>query len=231
MTPARANRGFTLVELLVVVIIGALLLVGVYEFFSAGYTAWRRTTDASETRYHAARALDEIARVLTTAYIGGSLTDFIGIDGQDPETGMAGDAVELITADGRLARADGYDLARVGYFLDQTGERGLVKIIDAYPYAHPITAETVPDPGAVLPMYGETESNEAMVVSLELKYYDGSVWLDSWDSRLDRRLPTAVTATIGVEDSRGAVLNYARTVTILGAKTPPVSPPPGDAPV
>ncbi|MGE5549282.1 MAG: prepilin-type N-terminal cleavage/methylation domain-containing protein [Bacteroidota bacterium] len=214
----RADRGFTLVELLVVVIIGALVLTGVYEFFGAGLAAWRRQRADHETRYHAARALDEIAQALTAAYVGGTITDFIGIDGVDPETESDRDAVEFVTADGRLPAPDGYDLSRVGYFIDGLGESGLVKIVDPHPFAHPIAADTVPDPGAVLPMFGAVEYTDPTVVSLRIQYFDGSGWVEAWDSRVDGILPLAVAVAVGVKDPGGGTVRYEKVVSVAGGR-------------
>jgi hypothetical protein len=210
------ESGFTVVELLVVIIIGTLILVGVYQFFGSGLAVWNRVNTVDEARYQAVQDLDEITHSLFTAYAGANLNDFIGIDSQDPDTGRDFDAIEFITTDARMPDSQGYDLVRVGYFM-KPETKSLEKIRDNYPFQFPITDDTTPTPGQVLPLQGDTEFSHPVVVSLNIRYFDGTDWVDSWDSRSDGRLPKMVEVTVGAANPKNPeqVKTFTQTVRLL----------------
>ena len=212
----RNEAGFTLIELLVVVIIGTLILIGIFQLFRTGLSVWQRIGDADEAQYQAELVLDEITGQIATAYTGNKLRDFIGVDSQDTDTGLDFDAVEFVTADSRFSGPGGYDLVRIGYCLD-VEQKGLQKRVDRQPFAFTVDQNTQPDPGDLLPMRGEVESVQPEIVSLNIRYFDGVDWLDSWDARADGILPRAVEVTIGINDRNqsGQVKTFSKTVSLL----------------
>ncbi len=214
----QSEAGFTVVELLVVVIIGTLILSGVYQFFGAGLTIWNRTTNAQELRYQSLQDLRELTAALRTAYSGGILVDFIGVDDFDPEHQRDADAIQFITADQRSNHIQPYDLSRVGYYLDPEG-RGLVKLRDDYPFQTPAEDFAASDTEQILPMQGDEAFCHREIVALNIQYYDGGEWLDEWDSRVSGRLPQAVAVTIGVADPNAPtkVVTFSETVRLLNA--------------
>ncbi len=213
----QSEAGFTVVELLVVVIIGTLILSGVYQFFGAGLAIWNRTTNAQELRYQSLQDLHELTAALRTAYSGGILVDFIGVDDFDAELQRDADAIQFITADQRSNQIQPYDLSRVGYYLAEG--RGLVKLRDDYPFQTPAEDLAASDTEQILPMQGNEEFCHREVVALKIQYYDGGEWLDEWDSRVSGRLPQAVAVTIGVADpnDQTKLVTFSETVRLLNA--------------
>ncbi len=65
----------------------------------------------------------------------------------------------------------------------------------------------------VNPMYGgRTYELCEDIVGIDFRYLDEGTWLESWDSRVSKKLPEAVEITIIIKDNRGVEKSF-RTIT------------------
>lgn len=195
-------RGFTLLELIVATSIFAVVIGAAYSLFEAG----RNLTSQSEARaelFQTGRAaLHAIEDDLKGAVMPGTAFDtgFIGTDGGTPEKPL--DKVDLVAVnchsmipslksdDADLA-GDKIDLSRIAYWIEPDLTRpahGLVRYRQTI--LTPVTTPTPKDE--------DIEEIAPEVVYLGLRYYDGSQWLDSWDSTQTNTVPKAVEVSVFV---------------------------------
>jgi type II secretion system protein J len=205
-----SQRGLTLLQLMVAVVISSLVAVGIHGTFRAGMNAWR-TTEAMAELYQEARVvLERMSLEIRSAFIcdDGNIK-FIGMDRTDGE--MSSDALFFVSTVNSYDETESYgDLCEVGYFLYEdpdTGIRGLWRRVQAPPDDDPI--------------YGGTmEELAPWVTQLSFRYFDGSDWVDSWDSSVRRSLPIMVEISILLETPEGDTLGAVTTVYIPNRATP-----------
>ena len=189
-----AGSGFTLLEMLCALALTSVLAGSLYASLSTGFRARRSAERVLAKATTSVRALE-----LTRADIESALPPagilagaFIG----DNAAGSSGDSDTLsfhaaAVADESDERACG--MRRVELLLadDGDGGRNLVRRITTN-----LLATVVP------------EASEQVlcrnVCSLNIEYYDGLEWLDTWDSAtLEGELPTAVKLTLGLPADSG----------------------------
>lgn len=184
----RARRGFTLMELLLATAVGAVVLVVIQTTFF-GALRLQRTTQA---RLDEDRVVDRTLAIVRRDLAGLLLPGGV-LSGQlqtssfsDLGTRTQGDRVtpEFLTSSGRI---DGWtpfsEVQRVAYYLAPAtglGEgRDLLRVVTRN--LLPVQ-EAEPEETALLPN----------VAGVELMYFDGTGWVDSWDSEATSTLPTAL---------------------------------------
>ena len=189
--PARARRGFTLLELVVSIAMVAILSVGLYTTLSIAFDARDRVREQTAAPTRAAIALTTIRHELEQAM---PMTQVdTGIVG--PMIGTAS-SVEFYrtgrdTTDAESAAADTLSegvrwTALSLEFDDASGTAALVRRIDRN-----LLSERPVEPEPQVLLTGLT--------GLVFRYYDGSGWADSWDSTQNNNgLPLAIEVTVEV---------------------------------
>jgi type II secretory pathway pseudopilin PulG len=173
----------------------ALALMGVlasalYASLHTGFRAQRRATAAIGPVRTASLALELVRRDLAaalppTGILAGS---FFGLDETDGSTGADADTLTWHTSVGRPApgASDIVMMELAVARLEPTGESALVRRVTTN-----LLAPEVQEPTEEILCRG--------VVALNLTYFDGSQWLDAWDSGTQSNtLPLAVEALLEV---------------------------------
>ena len=186
--PLRRNAAFTLMEMLVALGLMALLGTALYGSLRVGFRARKSAERAIQPVRALVLALELLRRDLEsvpppTGILAGAL---IGTD-ETAATGRDADMLTLYShAEG--AGGDGAPVRMVALALaeseDGTDTLLVRRVTDN------LLAPTAPEP--------DEETLCRGVASLNLRYFDGAVWSDSWDSGLvDNALPVAVE--VGLE--------------------------------
>jgi len=202
MTP---RAGFTLVELVIACTMLALVAAGVAAAVSTGLNAWGRTSRAGE--YVEPQAV--------LSQISGELGEMCGWSGamflisEDAGEGAPLDTL-LFTCSRRAAVGEVWrglqaedageeaewepvpPRSQVEYAMDMGEEPGLYRRESA-----PAPADPVDD--------GEWLLCCRQVTGLDVGWYDGTDWVDGWDStqRAENPLPVAARVTLYVDDGEG----------------------------
>jgi len=197
--PARTNRAFTLLELLVAMVLMVVTASCLYTALYTGFRAHRSALSAVEPTARAINAIELLKQdirgilppddaVLAGAFLG---VDSAGIKGVDV------DSLEFYTTGVyEIEDQPVGGLAKIELVLEEDTE------VDdgTYRLLRRVTTNLLP-PRDVDP---EEHVLCREVVSLNLRYFDGSGWYDEWDSTADaNNLPVAVEIDIEVVDQSG----------------------------
>jgi type II secretion system protein J len=186
---ARQRRAFTLLELLVATGMIAVLAGSLYATLHIAFRARRSALAAVEDVRKAEWALELIrgdieSTVVPRGILAGA---FLGEDAAD-STGRPNDALMLhCTADASRATEGTGDIRMVEFacVADEDGE-GMVLLRRVTLH---LLATKIEEPAEEALCRG--------VHSLNLRYFDGTEWLDGWDAGMqDNQLPLAVEVTL-----------------------------------
>jgi len=197
------QRGFTLAEVLVALTIFLIVVSASFALFEGGRNLAARG-EYHAHRFQAARAaLRALQADLKGIFQGGSYdAGFIGKHGGTEELPL--DSLEAVAFNNQPKLATPvtstlsdpppkeFDISRVIYSIDDletTKEKGLVRQ----------RTKLVPEIVTVKDPEEGLEEISPDIVGLRLRYYDGSDWLDTWDSTTSRTLPKAVEMTVYVK--------------------------------
>jgi len=177
------SSGFTLLEMMVALSLMAVLATALYMSLRIGFDARKRAQEAITPARASTLALEFVRRDVESALppTGILAGAFVG---QDAADGFGADADELVfyaAVHDIAGERPGIREIRFAVIpLAEGGNSVLVRRVTANLLA-PITPEPV------------EETLCRNVTSFNLRYFDGSAWLDSWDSTVqDNALPLAV---------------------------------------
>lgn len=195
MAERERRQGFTLLEVLVALALMAIMAGALYASLHIGFKA-RRGAEAAvgpARRAHLAMELvrkDVEAALPPTGILAG---EFVGDDLVD-DAGRDADAV-FFHANGRAPRDQpaACDVRKVEFALTVPGDEDIPVLVRRTIFQ--LLAPETPEPVEEVLCRG--------VSTFNLRYFDGSQWLDAWDSTVQGNvLPVAVEVKIEVE--RGA---------------------------
>ena len=194
-TMRTERRTFTLLELLAALAISAVLLSALLGALRAVLTIRERADEAVTADVPASSALNRIGTDLRNIVAPGSTLSGAFVGNKIETPGGRQDTLEFATAansprDGVF----GADIVRVGYEVSAeasaTAENVLLRSL------HRNLLAQVADPA-------EESILLRGVQTLSFAYYNGEVWVDSWDSSLaDNQLPKAVEVTLALASRR-----------------------------
>ncbi len=187
-------RGFTLVELLVSVAVGAMLITALYATFFSVFTAGTTANGGLGKRIEAGRVLDRFSRDINSAYFNpkNPASRFLG------ELLGPGPILTLLTFTHplRTGSMPASDLMGVHYFAED-GPDGLTLFKEIWnPYINDRFKVNLIDG----------------VEAFEISYFDGKVWSKGWDSALEGALPKAVKLAVRL---KGGILLSATPRTMI----------------
>jgi prepilin-type N-terminal cleavage/methylation domain-containing protein len=209
-------RGFTLLELLVAMTLMVVTAACLYTALYTGFRAHRSAMSAVQPTFRALDAIELLKQdiygvlpptgVLAGAFVG---TDLRGIKGADT------DSLEFYTTQvygGRDETVGGIGKVELG--LEEDLDADLYgNTRDSYKLVRKVTSNLL-SPKVIDPNEQVLCRN---VVSLNLRYFDGSSWVDEWDSAEDANsLPLAVEIDIQVVDD---TRNKSTQSTVVTATT------------
>lgn len=197
---SRREHGFTLVEILVAISIGAILLTTIYGVFSSVSGA-RDRLEAVGEEYHQARVLyDRLASELRSGYFntGSKQTRLVG--GNNTQGYPFLEFSTTLSTPIFGGRPGGVSLVRYE-------QMEMEREIRLYRNEWPLLS-TQADRKPQLLIIG--------LKSFALRYYDGSDWQEEWDSRQRGALPKMIELTVEVEVDE-QVHSFLSTIELAGS--------------
>jgi len=190
--------GFTLFELVIALAIFTIISGAVYGTLRNGVAAQRTGERNAEILQIARTVLARIVSDVRSAYTseeGVFRGEMVGEDEVGTDVDL--DTLRFVATHTPKVDATGeMDLANIEYYIDDdedTDERGLM-----------CRQSPVVD---LVEQQENTLEIAAEIRSLNLRYYDGTDWQDTWDSSGDGVLPLSVEISIGI-DPRALELDY-----------------------
>jgi type II secretion system protein J len=188
------KRGFTLIELLIAMTMMTIIAASLYTSMSIGFKAKASAERVVEKGRAAEIAVEVIKGMLMSAVVPNGILagTFDGEDGEG-DNGYAADTLTFYTADYNPKEDElAGDIEKVELEMSvrkDTKERVIVRKV-----TNNLLSPTTIDP--------DEEVLCGNVRSLNLQYYDGSDWVDDWESsENDNALPEAVKITIVLENT------------------------------
>lgn len=187
--------GFTLLELLVALTIGAAVVLGVHAAVGVAVEVASRESDRSRETLKVEAARQTIRRWLEAAYLPPNLTDH-GFEGTDRSAfGESFDELAFLTLDPGLLGSDPGAPAHIRLRVDP--ERGLVAETEGVDAGRegthaeqPSAAGEPEDGGAGRAVLGLLPQVRGLDIRYRVRLGDETRWFDGWSSRV--RLPVAV---------------------------------------
>lgn len=188
---ARRSRGFTLLELLIATAVGAVVLIVIQTTFFGALRLHNTTHARIDEDAIVQRTLGIIRRDLAGIMLpGGTLSGQLQTSNfSSLSSGNYGERVtpDIFTNSGRI---DGWnpfsEVQMVAYYLapSTTGNgKDLIRVV---------TRNLLP----VQDVQAEQQVLMGDVDTASMMFYDGSGWIDMWDSETSSTLPTALRLTI-----------------------------------
>jgi len=183
MCRVKAERGFTLLELLVATAIGSVVIFALYMGFSSLLSGREAISGASERSREASRFVDSFSREVQSAYYSaGAGPSFFR--GGLSTAGAPSSTMEFTSISYPSGGGASGDLVAIRYSVGEDG-RSLVKEI-----WDPFGAGK--DPVRVEVLGG--------VKGFDVSFYDGKSWSGAWDAGLENGLPEAVSVEVKILD-------------------------------
>ena len=206
MKQVRNIHGFTLMEVLIATAILGIVMVIVYGSFVQTRRVIGRTEAAVDglrgIRAVFSRITNDVGMAfLSTAGDNNDITFFVGTD--DYEAGYPNDQIDFTSFSHVRRNSDAKESYQmeVGYYLQKDFEGASVLMKREKPRID------------VNPMYGgRTYELCEDIAGIDFRYLDEDIWVESWDSRVSKKLPEAVEITIIIKDGSGAERSF-RTIT------------------
>jgi prepilin-type N-terminal cleavage/methylation domain-containing protein len=226
MSRARDNRGFTLIEMLVALTIVATIMAMLYGSF----TATTRSMDASRTHMACVErgsfALRLMARQIRCAYAPAphsthSKSRDTALDELPLDIGT-GPLIEspsvVFQGNSRDPRGEILSFVSGGGLGIGPGARGLSRVTWHFDRISSTLSVSRRDASGFTPKRSSREAADTVlrdVIDIQLGFYDGQRWEQSWDMRRRHELPRAVRIELTVMDEMGRSHRMGTAVPII----------------
>jgi len=195
--------GFTLMEVLIATAILGIVMMIVYGSFVQTRLVIGRTEAAVDGLRGIRAVFSRITSDVGMAFLStaNDNTFFVGTD--DYGAGFPSDQIDFTSFSHVRRNSDAMesDQMEVGYYLRKDFEGASVLM------------KREKNRIDVNPMYGgRTYELCEDIAGIDFRYLDEGTWLESWDSRVSKKIPEAVEITIIIKDRSGAERSF-RTIT------------------
>ena len=186
----RKDIGFTLIEVLLAISLSALLLTTVYWTYFSIYRSIEVVTEGQEV-FEAGRTLVELVKKDIRGMVPGKYP--LVCKTETVEGAVLGDISFVTTS--RLGTGP-LTLRKVGYTLIRTdqGEKLLVRR-----ESRDLKAEITDGTGTEL---------SRLVASFDIGFYNGTEWVNQWDSGVTNTLPKQIRLTFDFVEGKGRVRTF-----------------------
>lgn len=192
MSAISQNRGFTLLEVLIAVILLAILTTALYGSYFAVLRARDRAAEGMEGRRELGSTLDLLRREIDSAMFNRSDKRLRFVVEDRDNFGKPASNLELTTlapTSSGLRQESG--IIDVQYRIMEKEKKILLTRHEQDIFFDSVT----------VPAYPQMENISSFLVEC----YDGSKWVRSWDTTLNYKLPSMVRVTIQVEENNKPV--------------------------
>lgn len=213
----KNGKGFTLLEILVATVILVVVLMIGYRVFSTSYSALQRV-DPDKDVYHTARViLDRMADEIQSAYYRPDLayTGFVGESDEKKEAPWDSLVFSSMANFYWIERVEGINesnFLKISYYLVEDEEEG---------YERRLLRQQDPAFGPFEEAYERTGSEDRGahwltedIWGFDLKYFDGTEWVDDWNSEDREKLPRAVEIKLILETVGGKRVPFYAVIPI-----------------
>ena len=153
----RDYTGFTLVEILISLAILAIIVASTFTIFRSASKSWQKGETRSERYQNARNAISKISTEISQAVIN-----------SDPLCKFTGDKNKVSFVSFVSTESGVFELSEIEFWLD--GAKRL------------LMRNSEIDPDFDFTTYGHSDVLSENISELEFSYYDGTVWLDTWNS-------------------------------------------------
>lgn len=189
MSAIFRNKGFTLLEVLIAVVLLSILAGALYGSYFGVVRARERAAEGMESRRELGATLDLIRREFSSAVYNRTDKRLHFVVEDRDNFGVPSSTLELTTLappSAGLARGES-GIVTVRYRMVQKDQkRALIRQERDLVFAGP----------EAMPGYPQMERISAFLVEC----YDGSKWVKSWDSAINGALPKSLKVTVRVEE-------------------------------
>ena len=192
VTEMRAkNQGFTLIEMLLAIALSALLLVTVYSTYFSIARSIDTTLETQELLETGRILLEMLKRDIR----GISGTRFPLISTVEEINGKLVTNIVFVTSTPNSTNP--FRWSKVGYtlFQDRQGQWILIK-------------KVAKNPNDDLDQFGTVFEVSRLVSSFRLAFFDGTEWVEKWDSRSASKLPKQVRISVELSDEKKNVQTF-----------------------
>lgn len=218
------NRGFTLLELIVAMVLFTIVMSAAYALFDSTQDLSSGAGKVSEMQQEARFTLETLRRDLQgTISIQSDATvyQFLGTDNGSEEEPLDEIQFLAVNRDTLYAEAPESDIAFTRYYVideeESTGQEGLVRIKNT----DLLSMTTVQEEEE------EAEEIGPNVVLVNFRYHDGNDWQESWNSSLSLSLPRAIEVTIHIrvpDSEEEETMEFSSRIFLpVAAQTPALS--------
>jgi type II secretion system protein J len=212
------SAAFTLLEMLVATAMVAVLAGSLYASLSIAFKARRSALAVVEPVRKVEIALAFVGEDLRSAVVpkGTLAGPFVGEDAKD-DRGHDSDTLEFYCTSNSPEQAEGIgDIKKIDLACEPSDDKR-TQVLVRYVTTNLLAPKTVEPVREVL-CRG--------VFGFNLRYFNGSEWLDTWDSTVENNtLPCAIEVTLQLDDARqpgaGAGGYYASKVIMIPCGPPP----------
>lgn len=196
----KKSSGFTLIEVLLALALSALLLTTVYWTYFSINRSIEAATEGHEAMDTGRSLIDLLKRDIRGITAG----RFPLIATNEEIEGQKAGTIDFATT--AHLGPDTHQLTRVGYALvqDTNGKKILIRR----------QTRNLRDEVVEFEMISELSK---IVESFSLVFYDGTDWVDNWDSKAKGALPKHVRITLDISDRKGETRTFTVEEAIPGA--------------
>ncbi len=187
MSAISRNRGFTLLEILIALVLLGVLSAALYGSYFGVVRAKESATVGMESRRELGATLDLIRREVASAMFIRSDTRLRFVVEDRDNFGIPASVLELATLapPSAMARRES-GIVKVRYrLIERDNKRTLTRQEQDLFYG-----------GANIPAYPQMEQIRSFLVECQ----DGTKWVKNWDTAINGSLPKAVRVTVQVEE-------------------------------